>query len=555
MAFYFILKALQLPPGSEVVIPALTFWVIPELARVAGLTVRFADINPATFCLDPAALEAAITDRTRVVVPTHLFGLPCEMDPILGIAARHNLVVVEDCAHALGAEYRGRAAGTLGHAAFFSFQTLKPLNTYGGGMAVTGDDLLAARVREQVDALPWPSEQRISKKLLVGKAQRVFTHPTGFGWSTFPVLWAASFVGGKPDVYFREKIRRLDPMPPDYMERYSNVQAVLGLAGLPLLDDWTATTRGNARTISEAVAGIEGIHPPVEPGDRRHVFYQVLPVWPRTRRPCALLHPEGRRYRDAPRRRLHGTRSLRSGADAGPGSPCLSRRHPGAGVRVVEHGAPAEGGERRPAGPSRLDIGGCRVARGAAQGVGLVNPGEWPGGLAYLVVFAAALLEGEVVFLAASVLVAKGYLHPAGVLVAGALGGAAGDNLWFHALRGRLERWLRRVPRVAARHDIIVARVRRHATGMIVGLRFMVGLRVAICAACAYSRVPAGRFAALNLVGAFAWAAALLAIVSWGGPAAMAWLGFRGWWAIGIAPLLILCFTWWLGHKSAVPSA
>jgi dTDP-4-amino-4,6-dideoxygalactose transaminase len=133
MAFYFILKALRLPPGSEIVIPALTFWVIPELARVAGLRVRFADVNPATFCLDPGALEAAITDRTRVVVPTHLFGLPCEMGPILDIASRHHLIVVEDCAHALGAEYRGRAAGTLGHAAFFSFQTLKPLNCMAAG--------------------------------------------------------------------------------------------------------------------------------------------------------------------------------------------------------------------------------------------------------------------------------------------------------------------------------------------------------------------------------------------------------------------------------------
>jgi membrane protein DedA with SNARE-associated domain len=161
-----------------------------------------------------------------------------------------------------------------------------------------------------------------------------------------------------------------------------------------------------------------------------------------------------------------------------------------------------------------------------------VNPGDWPGGLAYVVVFAAALLEGEVVFLAASVLVAKGYLHPAGVLVAGALGGAAGDNLWFLALRGRLESWLRRVPKVAARHDVVVARVRRHATPMILALRFMVGVRVAICAACAYSSIRPARFAMLNLIGAFAWAATLLALVSWVGPAAMAWLGFKGWWAV-----------------------
>ena len=125
-AFYFILEALQLPRGSEIILPALTFWVVPELARAAGLRVRFADVDPATFCMDPAALERAITGKTRAVVPTHLFGLPCDMDAILDLAGRHNLAVIEDCAHALGATYRGRPVGSFGDGALFSFQTLKP---------------------------------------------------------------------------------------------------------------------------------------------------------------------------------------------------------------------------------------------------------------------------------------------------------------------------------------------------------------------------------------------------------------------------------------------
>ena len=183
-----------------------------------------------------------------------------------------------------------------------------------------------------------------------------------------------------------------------------------------------------------------------------------------------------------------------------------------------------------------------------------MNPADWPGLLAYLVVFVAAIVEGEVVFVGASVLVAKGYLNPAGVLVAGALGGAAGDNIWFLALRGRLERWLDRVPRIAGRHDVIVARVRRRATAMILALRFMIGLRVIVCAACAYSKIAPLRFAALNLISAFAWAATLLGLVSGVGPAAMGWLGFHGWWAVAIPPILVLTFIWWLGHGCAPPT-
>src|SRR5581483_266179 len=120
MAFYYILKALDLPPGSEIVLPSLTFWVVPELARVAGLKVVFADVDPATFTMDPSALERVIGPETRAVVPTHLYGLACDMDAIMAIAERHHLHVIEDCAHSLGATCSGRPVGTFGDAGFFS---------------------------------------------------------------------------------------------------------------------------------------------------------------------------------------------------------------------------------------------------------------------------------------------------------------------------------------------------------------------------------------------------------------------------------------------------
>src|SRR5215510_644098 len=174
IAFYYILKALDLPAGSEIIFPSLTFWVVPELAKVAGLTVVFADVDPKTFNLDPASVERMITDKTRAIVPTHLYGLPCDMDRLMAIAARHNLIVIEDCAHALGAAYQGRPVGTFGTAALFSFQTLKPLNCYGGGMALVHDPLLASKIRGRTDALPWPSEKRVNDRLFRGKLQRIF---------------------------------------------------------------------------------------------------------------------------------------------------------------------------------------------------------------------------------------------------------------------------------------------------------------------------------------------------------------------------------------------
>jgi perosamine synthetase len=274
MAFYYVLKSLGLPPGAEIVLPALTFWVVPELARVAGYKVVFADVDPATFTIDPAALERAITPATGAVVPTHLYGLPCDMDAIMAIARRHDLRVIEDCAHALGATFGGQPVGTFGDAGFFSFQTLKPLNCYGGGLALVRDPAVATRVRALAEREPWPDRKRVENRLLVGKAQRIFIRPAVFSISAFPILWVSSLIGANPDVYLWEKIRPLDPLPDSYTERFPNVQAALGLAGLEHLDEWTDRTRRHARVMDEALAGLPRVTVPSVPPGRTHVYYQ-----------------------------------------------------------------------------------------------------------------------------------------------------------------------------------------------------------------------------------------------------------------------------------------
>jgi perosamine synthetase len=280
IAFYYLLKALDLPPGSEIIFPALTFWVVPELARVAGLTVVFADVDPRTFNIDPDSVERLITDKTRAVVPTHLYGLPCDMDRILDIASRHNLIVLEDCAHALGATYKGRAVGTFGTGALFSFQTLKPLNCYGGGMALVQDAGVAAKVRRIVDALPWPSEKRVRDRLLMGRLQRIFVKPWVFSISLFPVLWISALIDANPDVFLWEKIRSLRPLPEQYTERSPNVQAAIGLEALEHLDAWTAQVQANAKYMDGVLGQLAGIHVPRVPPDRTHVYYQYCVYGP-----------------------------------------------------------------------------------------------------------------------------------------------------------------------------------------------------------------------------------------------------------------------------------
>ncbi len=280
MALYFILKSLQLPPGSEIIVPALTFWVVPEITRVAGLKPVFADIDPSTFTLSPAAMERAIGPNTRAVLPTHLYGLPCDLGPIMELARRHNLKVIEDCAHSLGATYRGQMVGTFGDASFFSFQAFKPLNTFGGGLAWVRDAEVARRVGEFADAEAWPTEKRVEGILRTGWLQRTFIRPTVFTFSGFPIWWAASYLNVKPDVYLWEDVRRLDPLPEHYRGRFSNVQAALGLAGLARLQEFIERTRRHAGILDSLLKDVPGVTVPRIPAERTHVYYQYCAYVP-----------------------------------------------------------------------------------------------------------------------------------------------------------------------------------------------------------------------------------------------------------------------------------
>jgi dTDP-4-amino-4,6-dideoxygalactose transaminase len=142
------LMAIGLQPGDEVITTPYTFFATAGSIARLGARPVFVDIDPQTYNLDPAKLETAITPRTRAIMPVHLFGQMADMDPILVVAERHDLYVIEDAAQAIGAEYKGRRAGSLGHLGCFSFFPSKNLGGFGdGGMVVTNDPDLADRVR------------------------------------------------------------------------------------------------------------------------------------------------------------------------------------------------------------------------------------------------------------------------------------------------------------------------------------------------------------------------------------------------------------------------
>lgn len=215
------LEALGIGPGDEVILPTMTFTATAEVVRYLGAHPVFVDVDPVTLNLEAGAIEAALTPRTKVVIPVHYAGLACDMDAILALAAAHGVRVVEDAAHAFPTLYKGRLVGTLGSdVTVFSFYANKTMTTGEGGMVVTRDPALAARVRLM----------RIH-----GIKQDAFARYTSTTPAWFYEVVAAGFKYNLTDIAAAIGIQQLRKIDRFLDRRKALAQAYAeGLAGLPL---------------------------------------------------------------------------------------------------------------------------------------------------------------------------------------------------------------------------------------------------------------------------------------------------------------------------------
>jgi len=224
------LKALDLKPGDEVITAPFTFFASAGTIHNAGGRPVFADIDPLAYNIDPDAVEAAITPRTRAIMPIHLFGQMAPMERLLPIAEKHGLAVIEDACQAIGARRKvqgqWRTAGELGRAGAFSFFPSKNLGGWGdGGMIVTPDEAMADRVR------------------------RLRTH------------------GGR-QMYHHDEVgvnARLDAL-----------QAAVLLAKLPYLQQWSEARRARAHWYNRDLAGVPAVRTPVTDTANEHIFHQYV---------------------------------------------------------------------------------------------------------------------------------------------------------------------------------------------------------------------------------------------------------------------------------------
>jgi len=224
-ALVLALRALEIGPGDEVIVPAFTFFATAEAVSAVGATPVFVDIDLDTYCIDVDQIQGKISQKTKAIIPVHLYGHPVDMDAILDIANKHNLKIIEDNAQAFGSEYKGRKTGSMGHVSCFSFFPSKNLGTYGdGGMLATDDEQVAQ------------------------KAKMLRTH----GWK---------------QKYF--------PLTIAYNSRLDELHAAVLLVKLKYVDSWNERRAEVAQKYNELLASSKVV-PPTEKSYAKHVYHMYV---------------------------------------------------------------------------------------------------------------------------------------------------------------------------------------------------------------------------------------------------------------------------------------
>lgn len=237
LALDVILKALNIGSCDEVIVTSRTFLASASCIVTAGAVPVFADVDANSQNITAETVCAVLTSRTKAIIAVHLAGMPCDMDALMALAAQHNLYVIEDCAQAHGARYKGRAVGSIGHAGAWSFCQDKIMTTGGeGGMVTTNDRDLWLRM--------WSYKDHGKSYEAVYERQ----HPPGFRWvhDSFGTNW-----------------------------RMMEMQAVIGCIQLRRMEDWTAARTRNAGTILAAAALLPALRVPDLPDHVVHAHYKA----------------------------------------------------------------------------------------------------------------------------------------------------------------------------------------------------------------------------------------------------------------------------------------
>lgn len=258
---YLGIKALRIPEGSEIIMPAYTFFGLPLVLTACNLKPVFVDISSDSYNIDPGLIEKEITDRTRALLITHMFGQPCDMDRIMDIVKKYRLLLIEDCAHSFGAEYRDGKVGSFGDFSIFSFNMGKNIPCFGGGMVGTNNRSLYDTLKEKVSTHPTQKKTALLKNILKTSLIYAFTKRYSFSFFTYPAIRIISrFNPNLTDILLEENIgdgKIIKTL--NSQKKFANLQAAVGLKQLRNIVEINQKCRVNADILSQLLRDIKGV--------------------------------------------------------------------------------------------------------------------------------------------------------------------------------------------------------------------------------------------------------------------------------------------------------
>ncbi|KUH75795.1 hypothetical protein AU184_15550 [Mycolicibacterium novocastrense] len=251
-ALYFSLRAQNFEPGSEIIMPPITIKPMMDVVINLGLKPVFVDIELDTLCFDPDELKKAISPKTRAILITYLFGVVPNIDLLVGLCHEHNLFVVEDFSHALNATWNGKKLGTFGNVGIYSCSKTKTLDTYGGGLAVTNDPVLAEQLEELQASLKPTPPARLRTKITDALITNLATRRPIFTAAVAPMLAVVGkFSPEKAQALTgaRLNLKADSVLPEEYFEQYTSAQAQVGLAMLDKVEKEDAKRIANVEAL------------------------------------------------------------------------------------------------------------------------------------------------------------------------------------------------------------------------------------------------------------------------------------------------------------------
>jgi len=274
-AFKLILEGLE-GEGGEIIFPAYTYHPMPVLAASYGLAPKFADVDPATWNVDPDRVEELISPRTRAIVPTHFLGVPADLDELRKLADRHNLVLIEDCAHAFGSTYRGLPVGGCGEAGIFTFAMSKNMPCFGGGALRVSEPELLRRIQARLDEAGATPVLDIWKRQFGNVAAMLAGSRLFFVWTLYPLLRLADLCDSSAfDRKFTETVRPPSASFRSPGKRMAPLQARIGCRQILRFPEYLERHVDRALLLRRFLSRIEGLTIQELPPDRTSAFLSV----------------------------------------------------------------------------------------------------------------------------------------------------------------------------------------------------------------------------------------------------------------------------------------